>query len=363
MNIKLFSLIKGDASSFAGSKKLISDCANVFTQETAKFGNFASPKRMFLAVSQALRSADCVIIAVQNQSYNSIKKMLCAALEVETQQKEEVYVNLLPLFEKKKISNTALVNNSVFPVKAQVFPTDDLMCCGFSITSGSQSIIMLPLDSIKTAEIVFGSLYSYLSMRAGVEENADLNKLKCLRLTERLFTALKKSKATLAFTALSGASIVEECASIVDKENTVFKFANNVESRASSQPVKDYLVACAQKTRIEAKSDYAVAVSSAFSGNDNDSIFIYCAVADKNETTVTKIFADGEEDAKALVNTGVEYALKIAGNCVIAKDEALHSKAAKANSKLRQNITTITAFAIGGSAALCAILALILGNQ
>ena len=58
MIIKLFSLAKGNPAAFAENKKLISDCANAFTQETAKFSNFASPKRMFLAVSQALRSAD-----------------------------------------------------------------------------------------------------------------------------------------------------------------------------------------------------------------------------------------------------------------------------------------------------------------
>lgn len=362
MNIKLFSLVKGDASVFAGSKKLISDCANAFSQESVKFSNFASPKRMFLAVSQALRSADCVVIAVQNQSYNSIKKMLFSALEIKTQQKEEVYVNLLPLAEKGKITNTALLNNSVFPVKAQIFPTDNFMSCGFSITSGSQSIIMLPLDSVKTAEIVFGSLYSYLSELAGVEESPDLYKLKRLRLAERLFTSLSKSKSTLAFAALNGVNLIEECTNMVDTENKTFKFVYDIESRASSQPVKDYIAACAQKTRIEAKCDYAVAVSSAFSGND-DSIFIYCAVADKNETTVTKIFADSEESAKDLVNIGVEYALKIAGNSVISKYEELHSKAAKAGNKLRRNITTITAFAIGGSAAICAILALLLGNQ
>lgn len=362
MNIKLFSLVKGDASVFAGSKKIISDCAGAFSQETVKFGNFASPKRMFIAVSQALRSADCVVIAVQNQSYNSVKKMLCAALEVETRQEEDVYVNLLPLCEKGKISKTALTNNSLFPVNSSIFPSDNYMSCGFSISSGSQSIIMLPLDSIKTAEIVFGSLYDYFGELAGIEENADLRKLKCLRLTERLYKAVIKSKSSLSFTKLGGTGLLEECANTIDEEGNIFKFIQEKETRAPSQPVKDYLASCAQKTRIEAKSDYAVAVSSAFSGNDDNSIFIYCAVADKNETNVTKIFANVGETPKELIDIGIEYALKIAGNTVISKYEELHSKAAKASNNLRRNVATITAFAIGGSAAICAILALLLGN-
>ncbi len=362
MNIKLFSLIKGDASVFANSKKLISDCANVFDSDNVKFSNFASPKRMFVAISQALRSADCIIIAVQNQSYNSIKKMLCSAFDVETQQIEEIYVNLLPMFEKGQITKNALINNSLFPAGSQIFPTDNLVSCGFEISSGAQSIVVMPLDSVKTSEIVFGSLYKYLGEKAGVEETPDLQKLKLLRLTERLFTTLSKTKSTVAFSPVNGIDIIEECTSLVDKDKTVFRFAQNAESRAPSQPVKDYLASCAQKTRIETKSDYAVAVSSAFSGNEDDSIFIYCAVADKNETIVTKIFADDNENAKDLVVTGVEYALKNAGNVIITKNEELHSKSAKAGIRLRQNIVTITAFAIGGSAAVCALLALLLGN-
>lgn len=361
MNIKLFSLVKGDPSVFAGNKKLVSDCANAFSHEPVKFSNFASPKRMFLAVSQALRSADCIVIAVQNQSFNSIKKMLFSALDVETHQVEDVYVNLLPLAEKGKISKAALMNNSTFPVGSRILPSDNYMSCGFTITSGSQSIIMLPLDSVKTAEIVFGSLYNYFGELSGIESNSDFDKLRQLRLTERLFTALSAEKSTLAFSAANGLEIIEQCAKTIDKNATVFRFASTTEPRAASQPVKDYIALCAQKTRIETKSNYAVAVSSAFSGDDG-SIFIYCAVADKSETVVTKIFAKENEEAKDLINVGIEYALKIAGNSVTVHFEELNSKAAKASNRLRRNAATITAFAIGGSAAICAILALLLGN-
>ncbi len=362
MNISLFSFSKGESGAFSSSKKLISDCANVFSPAPVKFSNFASPKRMFIAVSQALRSADCVIIAVQSQSYNSIKKMLCAALEVEVQQKEEVYVNLLPLHEKGDISNTALINNSIFPAGSTVFATDNMLCCGYAITSGSQSIVVLPLDSIKTSEIVFGSLYDFLAHRTGVEvTKGDFDKLKCLRLTERLFTSLKKANATITLVSLNGSDIFEQCANAIDKEGATFRFKNDVESRVGSQPVKEYLASCAQKARIEAKTDYSVALSSAFSDND-DSVYVYCAVADNRETVVTKVFAEADEDVSDLIPIGAEYALKTAGNCVISKADRLNSKAAKASNKLRQNIITATAFAIGGSVTLCAILALLLGK-
>ncbi len=364
MNVKLFSLSKGDPSVFAGSKKLILDCANVFSSETEKFSNFSSPKRMFIAVSQALRSADCVIIAVQSQAYNSIKNMLCYALGLKTQQVEEVYTQLLPLYEKGKISNTALINNSVFPVKSQLFATDDLLCCGYAITSGGQTIIVLPLDSIKTSNVVFGSLYDYLSDFAGVEDISDLDKIKTFRLTERLSNLLKKSKSTLAVTPLNGTKLIEESIEFVNGEKEYFKFGESVQSRTPTQLVKDYLASSVQETRIGTKCDYALAVSSVFADSNNeDSIFIYCAVADKNETVVTKLYANDYEDAKDLVAVGVQKALEIAGDSIAKKDTTLNSKSAKLSNKLRQNLATVVSIAIGGSAIISAILALLLGNQ
>lgn len=361
MNINLFSLVKGDGTSFAPYKKLISDCANVFTPTPAKFTNFASPKRMFLAVSQALRSADCVIIAVQSQSYNSIKKLLCSALELETRQNEEIYVNLLSLHENGKISNSSLVNNSLFPVGADIFATDDMLCCGYALTSGGQSIVVVPLDSIKTSEVVFGSLYEFLAEKTGVEvTKGDFDKLKCLRLTERLFTSLSKTKSTLSLACVNGSDIFEECAKAIDKNGVVFRFKNNIEPRIGSQAVKEYLASCAQKMRIETKTDYAVVLSSAFSSNEGD-VFIYCATADNRETNITKVFAQNDEDAADLIPVGAQFALKNAGNCIISKQDRLNSKAAKASNRLRQNIITAVAFAIGGSATICALLALLMG--
>ncbi len=363
MNIKLFSLAKGEPALFANDKKLISDCANIFTSEQVKFSNFVSPKRMFLAVSQALRSADCIIIGVQSQLYNSIKKTLCSALEIETEQKEYIYSELVTLFEKGRISDAALINNSTFPVKANIFATNDMLCCGYAISSGSQSIVVLPLDSIRTSDVVFGSLYKYLSQEAQIEQAAELAKIRRFRATERLVSLLNKSKTSLAVANLNGVDLIRESVDFVSENNTAFRFGNDIETRSPMQPVKDYMALSAQNTRVETKSDYAIGVSSVFAeSNNEDNMFIYIAVADKNETVVTKIFATDEENSDELICVGVQNAIQLAGNHIVEKMNALNSKSAKASKKLRQNLITAIAFAIGGSTALCAILALLLGN-
>ncbi len=358
MNIKLFSLSKGDASNFAECKKMISDCANVFTTENEKFSNFASPKRLFLAVAQSLRSADCVIIGVQYQSYNSIKKMLCSALNLKLEQKEEVYISLLPSFEKGKITSTALENNSLFPVKSHIFPTDDYLQCGYCVTSGSQSIVVLPLDRVKTANVVFGSLYKFLGEQAGVDDAFDTTKIARLRLIERLEILLKKTKSTMAITKLNGVKLIEDGVNYVAKTSNSFKFGNEVESRNQNQTVKEYIVSAVQKTRIHEKTDYSLAISSTFEDNSGN-IFILFAVGNKNETVVTKLFANDGESARDLTYIGIQKALESAGNCVAIKDENLSSPSAKKKAQLQKKLLTACGVAVGASAVIGTVLALL----
>lgn len=363
MDIKLISLTKNDPSEFAGAKKTISDCANAFNSETEKFKNFSSPKRALLAISQALRSADAVIAAVQTSGFNSFKKTLFSALEIKTQQNDEIYAQLLPLCEKGKITKTALINHSTFPVSSEIFATDDFIHCGFCISAGAQSIIVLPLDNIKTAQTVFGSVFDYLSSAAGNENKDELSKFRRCCASQRLVTALKNSGKTLAFAPLGGTRLFKEAAALTDPDCAVIIIGEAPQSRQSSQPIKQYITDVAQKCREESSSDYVLAVSSAFASNADNSVFIIIAVADKDETNLIKLYAKDGEDPKEFSEYAVQKALEEAGSAVYAKEViASQAKSNKADRALRQKISTVAAFAVGGSAAICAILALILGQ-
>lgn len=360
MEIKLFSLMKGDAAQFAANKKIISDCANSFTQDEEKFKNFSSPKRMLLAVSQALRSADAVIIAVQNTAYNSIKKMICSSFNMELEQNEEIYSRLLPFYEAKKITKTALENNSAFPNGADIFGVSDFKCCGFSVTSGAQSIIVLPLDDKKTAEVVFGSLYEFLASAAGVENAEDISTLKTARLAAKLQSILKKDKSQITFASLGGAQLIEEAVNLIDGGHDTLLMGEKPEARRSSQTVEEYIVGAAQKTRENGKTEYACAVSSAFASNTDDSTFIYFAVADENETFVSKLYAREGESPKQLYRSAVENAFLA---CVARADENVRAKKSenrREDKLLRQKAVFIAAAAVAGATGICALAALLL---
>lgn len=364
MEIKLFSLTKKEPNLFADAKKTVTECSCSFLGETEKFKNYSSPKRMLLAVSQALRSADVVIIAVQSSNYNSAKKMICSALGIELVQNEDIYSALLPIKESGKMTQSALINNSMFPKDADIFATGDFKCCGFSITSGAQSIIILPLDSIKTPEIVFGSLYNYLGEIAGVKDKKEIARLKRYRLAQRAYLSLKKSGEKFSFAPLGGKSLIDENIRLIDKENEFMSLGEAPEARQASQSVKEYIAAAAQAERERSGCDYAGVVSSAFASNTDNSVFIFYAIADKEHTHTVKLYANEDESPKELTEYAIERMFESAGDAVITKlNEQESAKPTKADRNLRQKISAITAIAVGGSAAICAILALILGGQ
>lgn len=77
-----------------------------------------------------------------------------------------------------------------------------------------------------------------------------------------------------------------------------------------------------------------------------------------------KLYANEDESPKELTEYAIERMFESAGDAVITKlNEQESAKPTKADRNLRQKISAITAIAVGGSAAICAILALILGGQ
>lgn len=360
MDIKLFSLYRGNPSGYSEPKKIIADCANYFTNQSEKFKNFSSPKRLLIAASQALRSADCVIIAVQSSAYNTVKKMICSTFGVPVKRNEEVYSLLLPLFDNKKISESALENSSLFPANADIFEVSDYKYCGFSVTAGAQSIIVLPLDYKLSPEAVYDNLYDYLGELAGVENPADIAKLKRFRICAGIVNLLKKENKTLTFSSLGGVPLIEESIRTVDEERKFISLGDKPQPRTPSQSAKEYIISTVQKTRELAKTDYACAVSSVFASNSDDSVFSFAAVADKNATYVTKLFAAENEAPKAFSAAAVEKMMFNAGEKIFFDIQKNKEENSKKEVSFRRKLTLVSSVSVGVATALSAVLALLL---
>lgn len=362
MDITFFSVTRDNNPFFAESKKIISDCVNAFAGQPVKIKNFSSPKRMLVSASQALRSTDAVVIAVQMSMYNTVKKMICTSLDLHLKRIGEIYDGLYALYDKGQISEAALNNNSLFPPDADIFPTQDLLCCGFSVIAGAQSIIVLPLDPIKTAETVFGSLYGFFAEFGGMQDQTNMIMFKRAAMMTRIVNLLRQSGSKLMFLPLGGKTVIADNMKIADPDCEYISFAEIPEARKADQTAKDYIVSAVQKARVENGADYVCAVSSAFASNKDDTVFVLHAECDENDTVVTKLFANPGETPKAASESAVENALMLAGSKIMKNILSEEQRRNKPDRILKMKLAVISAAAIAGAALISTALAVLL-NQ
>ena len=360
MNITFFSVAKGNDPLLSDCKKTISECVNAFSGQTVKIKNFSSPKRMLVAASQALRSTDVVVIAVQTSMYNTVKKMVCSSLDLKMEQNVEIYDRLYPLYDKGFLSESALIGNSSFPSNANVFPTLDLKCCGFSVVAGAQSIVVLPLDYVKTAETVFGGLYAFLADFAGITNKNDVTRFKRAAMMMRVVSLLRQTDSKLVFLPLGGKELIEENIAIADGENKYVSFSAKPAARKVNQPAKEYIVSSVQNARIENQVDFACTVSSAFVRNKDNTVFVMYSVCDENDTVITKIFANDGETPKDVSAAAVENMLVLAGSKIMKRITEERQRNNKSDKVFRKTLALISAASVAVAAAAGTLLALLL---
>ncbi|MBQ7595163.1 MAG: hypothetical protein IJU45_00700 [Clostridia bacterium] len=360
MNITFFSVVRSNSPIFSESKKIISDCVNAFAGQSVKIKNFSSPKRMLVAASQALRSTDVVVIAVQSSMYNTVKKMMCTSLDLNVEQKREIYDELYPLYDKGQLSETALVANSHFPESANVFATLDLKCCGFSVVAGAQSIVVLPLDPVKTAETVFGSLYDFFAEFSGISNTQDVVKFKRAAIMTRIVSLLRQSDSKLVFLPLGGEELIDENIEFADTEHKFVSFSQKPEARKVNQPGKEYIIYAVQKARIDSQVKYACVVSNPFVRNKDNTVFVMYAACDEKDTVITKIFADGDETPKEVSAAAVENMLILAGSKIMKNILAEQERSNKPDKVFRRTVAIISAASVALSAAAGTLVALLI---
>ena len=372
MNITFFSVVRSNSPIFSESKKIISDCVNAFAGQSVKIKNFSSPKRMLVAASQALRSTDVVVIAVQSSMYNTVKKMMCTSLDLNVEQKREIYDELYPLYDKGQLSETALVANSHFPESANVFATLDLKCCGFSVVAGAQSIVVLPLDPVKTAETVFGSLYDFFAEFSGISNTQDVVKFKRAAIMTRIVSVvrgttggrivslLRQSDSKLVFLPLGGEELIDENIEFADTEHKFVSFSQKPEARKVNQPGKEYIIYAVQKARIDSQVKYACVVSNPFVRNKDNTVFVMYAACDEKDTVITKIFADGDETPKEVSAAAVENMLILAGSKIMKNILAEQERSNKPDKVFRRTVAIISAASVALSAAAGTLVAVLI---
>lgn len=299
MDIKLFSLCKQETPQISAGHNVILKCVRNFFTETENFNVFTSQKRMLLAASQSLRAADIVIIAVQNNMYNATKKLLAQALDFKMMKNNTVFNELNPMVEAGKISQSVMISNVAFPQGAKLLPTDDMFNCGFVLSAGSQHIIFLPLEAPRADEVVYGSLYDFLSTLVDDSVAAKGISARHRELVKRAVAKCDEDSVKIIFSPSQATSMIENiCAGISSKH--CFGFAHKNEY---AEPESASLIDKARKIKDEHFASYGIVFSDIIHSQDSERQ-LQAVIADESGTNTFTFYAlEDESDSDFIANS------------------------------------------------------------
>lgn len=356
MDIKLFSLGKQELPESEAGKKSISECVKCFFPECGDFTSFSSQKRMLLAVSQSLRAADVVVIAVQNNMYNATKRMLSSALGLKMTVNEDVAVALKPLLHSGKIKENVYDANVSFPVGAQIMLTDSALTSGFALSSGAQHIIYLPADSPRADEVVLGSLYDYLGeICDGI--NSKAVEKRHLAIFGKFADKFIDEKIRIAF---AGAPAVGYIGKYIPKDDKGYIIAD--EKYDCSAEDDEMLINKARELLSVKNTQFSVIFGEKAVDAQTEDEFLPVAVADESGTSTVKLFKEKQESDEEFFSACFDKILLMLCNTnqfTCAENEENFDT--KADKLLRKSLLKLTAAVIGGASAISLIIALIMG--
>ena len=357
MDIRLFSLCKQEEPEIEAGKKQILKCIKSFFPHCEGFMPFTSQKRMLLSVGQSLRSADIVIIAVQNNMYNATKRLLAEALGFKLMKKNAVFNALNPLYEAGKIKQATLGANAFFPQGATLLPTQSMINCGFALAAGSQCIIYLPVEEPLASEVVFGSLYDFFASVCEDDEAAKRGlQTRHRELVKRTADKLDSESVKIAFSYSQASSMIESLsAGIASKHCFTFRpqdaYAEITDNGISEE---------ARALRDSEFAPFGVAFSEICFNQDAERI-LKVAIADETGTDILTFFAVENESDEDFIASCVDKTMLILYNYEnLGSNNKSSDISTKEDKVLRKNLLYIAAGAVGASSVIGLLLAVFL---
>ncbi len=358
MDIKLFSLCKQEVAASETGKKCIMGCMLSFFPECEAFTPFTSQKRMLLAISQSLRAADIVLVAVQNNMYNATKRLLCAALGMSMEINGEIADRLSEKLASGKINQATYDANVMFPSDSQIFISDDGLNSGFAMTSGGQHIIYLPIEAPKCEETVYGSLYDYL---AGIDEAGNIDAAMEKRHNEIIERTAERLNEKSVKAAIHSETMQKFIISRADKHklNAGMVFDDEFPQRENQQ-LNDFYNYTARDLRDRHHAQFGIVFSKPYIDESTGETFAVVSLADESGTNIYKYYAEEGETAEELFALAVDKTMLMLydyGELNASYEEEAPNESDK---KLRKSIGIFTSAAIGATAIIGLITAFIL---
>lgn len=294
MDVKIFSLYTQENDKIRSGIECIEDCVCSFFSEVCSAEHYTSQKRMVLAVSQSLRAADVVVVAVSSEMYNTTKRLLCNELGIVTDVNDELASMLTGALEKGEIKQSIFESETCMPVGAEIMPTGKGRKCGFALTRESQSIVYLPLESPKADQVVLGSLYDFLAEVTDEDYGSAFEK-RSRRIFLRTVENLENNNIKTVFRLPDGNDYFSRYSDISSKTDCIVidSEAENESDSEVSVPLKE-----ARKMKEKHFAHYGVFVEE-IKTDDEGNRYAGAVISDEEGTDTFRLFAgEGESDGE-----------------------------------------------------------------
>lgn len=358
MDIKLFSLFKQEVPESEKGKECILDCVQSFFPEAEDFNPFSSQKRMLLAISQSLRAADIVVIAVQSNMYNATKRLLTGALGMKLEENSKIAAKLSSRLSDGKMKQTTFDANIMFPEGAEIFPTDSGLNNGFALTAGGQHLIYLPIEAPRAEEVVYGSLYDYFKDICDEDVIDAALEQRHVSVIERTLEKLSENSIKLSVSCEAYEDFISS--RIYDKKlKSGIVFDEEIPEKECPS-IDDTFIYRARYIRDKHHAQYGIAFSRPRLEDEDEGKIVLVAIADENGTNVLRFYAEQGETDKKLFASAVDKVMLMLYDYNeyknLSDDDSLPSEEDKL---LRKAIAKITGIAVGASAIIGFVIALV----
>ena len=301
MKIRVF-LLKSKQNRYA--ERLAPELRRIFaaylTEEDGVMA-FASVREAAQEIKRAFTDSHAVLFFAEPALYAESKQALAASVGLQLRCDRNLFEGAAASARSAENENSSFaVTHAWMPETARPIVCADWLYAGFSVTSGNQTVMLLPLERGRTEVLLRGSVLPMLNSAYHLHLSMDaLRKYHAERLAE-------VCEANDAHIAVAGTNAADYFRNYIAADRTLSDrvvFAEKAEKRGSLPPA-DYVVNLSITAAEFFGAPYGVAISNAFYAGDDPSAekIIYLAITNEHETALREVRSVPGEDVPTLLS-------------------------------------------------------------
>lgn len=261
---------------------------------------FSSVDEAAVSVAKAFTDSHAVLFLAEPAKYAQTKRVLAKALSFELKNHSELLLKAcdsagMPMDENSEFAFT----HAYLPDAARIFTSADSLYNGFSVASGNQTIILMPLERGRTDTMLTSQVVPYLN--AAYHIAVDVRALRTYN-TAGLSALCAEKDLGIAIAATNTAAYFKDYISADPALSERVSLGRKAEPRGAAAPV-DYVVNLSIAALEFCNTEYGAAMSNAFYTGDSPEgeKLVYLAVTNERETAVRTVRSVPGEDIPSLL--------------------------------------------------------------